>query len=755
MQEPTKNWRTATLICLGLGLITLSLYAPSLRQGFLPYDDQQYVTENLQVQAGLTWRGLVWAFGYHAGNWHPLTWLSHMLDCQLYGLKPAGHHLTNVLLHVANTILLFLLFNRMTGATWRSATVAFLFAWHPLHVESVAWVAERKDVLSACFWLLTLLCYVRYAAQPGVGRYTATLTAFILALMAKPMAVTLPFILLLLDFWPLRRRPQLATAGSSFQPAAWKQLILEKIPFLALTLVACGLTLSAQAQAIVSTAGLPITQRLSHAVVAYAHYLGVTFVPHGLAIYYPYETGTPVGKVALAGGLLALVTFVVVRVASRRPYLATGWFWYLGTLVPVIGLVQVGDQAWADRYTYLPSIGIFFALVWGLVELTRHRLALQTIGVVTGAALLVATTFQLSHWKNTRTLFEHAARVTPNNFMAVTMLGSLLAQEGKFNEATEHYRRALKLKPQYAEAYFFLGNALDQQGKLDAAITAYQQALRFKPIQEQTHLLLGVALAKQGKIAEAREHYQAALKLNAESAVAHNNLARVLHSEGRLDEAIEHFSAAVKLNPDLAQAHNNLGILLIQQGRLADGTAHLRTALRLNSTNRETQFNLALALNQQAQWGEAAELFAKTVGTDSTDARARYQFAVALTHLNRTREAMSQYASVLLLQPDHADALNGLSWLLATSPAPEFRNGAEAVNMAARACELTQLNEPAKLKTLAAAYAEAGRFPEAIATAERVLVLAANSGRMDLTNECQLMLECFKSAKPWRETAVK
>jgi protein O-mannosyl-transferase len=744
-----QNARTTGLICLGLGLLTLLLYLPSLRQDFLPYDDQQYVTENLQVQAGVTWRGLVWAFGYHAGNWHPLTWLSHMLDCQLYGLKPAGHHLTNVLLHVANTLLLFLLLNRMTRAAGRSAAVAALFAWHPLHVESVAWVAERKDVLSACFWMLTLLAYVYYAARPGIRRYVVTLVMFTLALMAKPMAVTLPFVLVLLDFWPLKR-----LAPGDFRLTIWP-LVREKTPFFAMSAAACALTLAAQEQAIVSTAGLPIAQRIGHALVAYTHYLGKTFLPRGLAIYYPYEVMLPTGPMVFAGILLVLITALVFRFASRRPYLVMGWLWYLGTLVPVIGLVQVGDQAWADRYTYLPLIGVFMALVWSVSELARAPRYLAPLAMAVGLALLAATTVQLGHWKNTRTLFEHAAQVVPKNYMAVTMLGSLRAQEGKLDEAIEHYTRALQYKPEYAEAYFFLGNALDQQGKLAAAVAAYRQALRFRPIQEQTHILLGVALAKQQKFAEARGHYEAALKLNPESAAAHNNLARVLHSEGRLEEAIEHFYSALKFDPHLAQAQNNLGILLIERGQLAEGTIHLRTALRLNPANRETQFNLALALNQQGRWDEAAELFAKTVGGDSTDPKAHYQFAVALGHLDRTREAMSQYASVLLLQPDHADALDGLSWILATSPAPEFRNGAEAVNMAARACELTQLSEPAKLKTLAAAYAEAGRFPEAIATAERVLVLAANSGRKDLTNDCQIMLENFKATKPWREAQVQ
>ena len=737
-------------MCLGLGLITLVLYLPSLRQGFLPYDDQQYVTENLQVQAGLTWQGLTWAFGYHAGNWHPLTWLSHMLDCQFYGLKPAGHHLTNVLLHVSNTLLLFLLLSQMTGALWRSACVAALFAWHPLHVESVAWVAERKDVLSACFWMLTLLSYGYYAAKPRASSYLLTLFVFILALMAKPMVVTLPFVLLLLDFWPLQRIRGLTTSTSPFPQLDWKRLLWEKLPFFTLTIVACALTVSAQAPAIVSTAGLPISQRIMHAFLAYGHYLQVTFVPRGLSIYYPYVIDIPRATIVIVGILLALITFSTLRSTRRQPYLIVGWLWYLGTLVPVIGLVQVGDQAWADRYTYLPLIGVFIALVWGLTEWIKSPSLLKASALSTAVLLLVLTTLQMSHWRSTRTLFEHAAKVTPNNFMAVTMLGSLLAQEGKLDEAVAHYHQALQYKPQYAEAYFFLGNALDQQGKLDAAIAAYQQALRFKPIQEQTHILLGVALAKQKKFKEAQDHYQAALKLNPESAAAHNNLARLLHSEGRLSEAIEHFSLALKFDPDLAQAHNNLGIILIQKGQTTEGIAHLRTALRLNPDNLETQFNLALALNQQKEWSKAVELFSKTVRGDSPDPNAHYQFAVALAHQNRPREAMAQYASTLLLQPDHVEALNGLSWILATGSAPEFRNGIEAVRMSERACELTGRTNPQKLKTLAAAYAESARFPEAQAAVQRAHDLAVDSNDLELAKECQAMLDQFNSSQPWR-----
>ena len=753
MKAPLRDWWRRSGIGLALVLITLALYLPSLGHEFLLYDDQFYVTENPRVQAGLKMPGLAWAFGYHVGNWHPLTWLSHMLDCQCYALKPAGHHLTSVLLHVAVSVLLFLVLRRMTGAVVRSAFVAALFAWHPLRVESVAWVAERKDVLCAFFWMLTLLAYVRYTEASRAGSpksgvwYGWALVSFALALMSKPMAVTLPFVLVLLDFWPLNRmRSEPGKSAGQTIP----RLLLEKSPFLILAVVTSALTLAAQAPAMAPTAVLPISERLSHALVAYAHYLGALFVPRHMAVYYPYESATSGLQPVLAGILLFAITVLAVRMWSRFRGFLIGWLWFLGTLVPVIGVVQVGDQAWADRYTYLPTIGLLIPLVWSGAAVLKRPMLAVAVGSTAAVALLVATTVQLGHWKNTRTLFEHTAQVTRNNYLAVTLLGSLRAKEGKPEEAIEFYTRAMSYKPAYAEAWFFLGHARDQQGKLDEAIAAYQQALRLNPALEQAHIFLGVALARGNQADEAAAHYFAALKINPESALAHNNLARLRHTQGKLDAAVEHYSMALKLDPSLAPAHNNLGILLLQQGRLTEGTDQLREAWRLNPTDPETQVNLASALNERKQWGEAAEWFARAISSATTDPKAHYQFALALSHLRRTREAMSHYASALLLSPDFPDALDGLAWILATDPNPEFRNAAEAVRMAERAVELSGRKEAGKLKTLAAAYAEAGRFPEAISTAQAALGTAAPAGRSEAVKELELMLVNFKAAKPWR-----
>jgi protein O-mannosyl-transferase len=745
MKEFNRKIPVKWLICLGLGLVTLSLYLPVLRHGFVEYDDQQYVTDNPRVQAGLTWAGFIWAFGFHAGNWHPLAWLSHMLDCQLYGANAAGHHLTNVLLHIASTLLLFSVLNRVTNAMWRSAWVAALFAWHPLHVESVAWVAERKDVLCAFFWMLTLWLYVRYVAKPSLAHYFFTLGSFAFCLMSKPMGVTLPFVLLLLDYWPLQR-----LVGDGRRVTVGLRLVREKIPFLALSFVACVLTLCAQELAIVSTAGLPIAQRIAHVLAAYNHYLMAMFVPQNLAVYYPYQFHLPTSTIVGAVIVLGLITFFAIKDFSRRPYLMVGWLWYLGTLVPVIGLVQVGDQAWADRYTYLPLVGLSVPMVWFAFETIKSRVILQSVSVIVAILLIVATSVQLGYWKNTRTLFEHTAQVTQQNSLAATILGSLLAKEGKLDKAMEYYQTALRYTPNFPEAHFFLGNALDEQGKLDEAVAEYQKSLWFRPTQEQTHIFMGIALAKQKKYDEAIVHYTAALKLNPDSAVAENNLARIFHTLGRFDEAIEHYNAALEIDPKLALAHNNLGILLIQKGNLVEGVKQLREALQLKPENAETEFNLALALNEQSQWSEAAGLFAKTLGSHSADPKAHFEFAVALAHLKRTRQAMSEYAAVLLIQPDLPEALDGLAWILSTDANADFRNGAEAVKMAERACELTAHQDPVKLKTLAAAYAETGRFEEAINTLRTANELASKANRQELVNECSLMMQYFQRSESWR-----
>lgn len=543
----------------------------------------------------------------------------------------------------------------------------------------------------------------------------------------------------------------------------WTGLVVEKIPFVGLSAAACVLTVAAQRQgfAVVSMAGLPLSRRIAHVLVSYVHYLGAMLLPRHLAAHYPYAAVSPL-EVAGAAILLVLLTLLAFRLAARRPYLVVGWLWYLGTLVPVIGLVQVGDQAWADRYTYLPLVGLFVAAVWGVSDLVAGaaaqgvrypgiRLAVGALAAMIGLAMLADTILQLRYWKNTRTLFEHTAAVTPNNARALTVLGSLLAAEGKLEEAKRLYARALSFSPENPETHFNLGKVLDQEGKLDEAIAEYSQSLWSRQWQERAHILIGIALAKQHKHEEAAAHYREALALDPELATVQNNLARVMHSQGRLDEARMHYEAALRLDAQLAQAQNNLGVLLLQLGQPAEGARHLREAVRLVPGDAESQYNLAVALNRQENWKEAAAIFARLAPGRPNDARLHYEFGLALANLGQTREAMSHYARALRLQPDFPDALERLAWIAATDPRPELRNGTEAVNMAKQACELTGHKQARYLATLAAAYAEAGRFAEAVSAVETAEELTAGTGQREMAVKCASLLDTFKSGKPWRE----
>ncbi len=571
--------------------------------------------------------------------------------------------------------------------------------------------------------------------------------------MSKPMGVTLPAVLLLLDFWPLKRiglPGELANSTRNDRPSL-KSILLEKTPFGCLSALACVLTVRAQDAAIVSTAGLPFPSRLAHALVAYVHYAAAMFWPVNLSVYYPYNLKESSVVVGVSAATLALVTMAALWNLRKRPWLALGWFWFLGTLVPVIGLVQVGDQAWADRYTYLPLTGLFLAIIWQVNEAVKNRALLATCSVALALLLLGLTTLQIQTWRSTTTLFDHARKVTENNCMAWTILGGELAAEGKLDEAMENYAMALQISPSFPEAHFFLANALEKKGRLDEAIVEYKKSLWFRPTQEQTHIFIGMALGKQNKYAEAAEHYREALKLNPESAVAENNLARLLHTEGNLEEAVRHYRAALAINPKLALAHNNLGILLLQQGDPAGGTTQLRQALALNPTNSETQFNLAVSLCHQGQWNEAVELFTKTVGSANTDANAHFEFAKALEHTGETRRAMSHYASTLLARPDFPDALDGLAWILCTSTNAEFREGGEALKMSTRAVELAGRNDAMKLKTLAAAQAEAGDFEKALAALNEAENLAVKSSNTTLVETLKRMRTQFQIFKPWRE----
>jgi hypothetical protein len=503
-----NNREQQIVLLVSLTLLTVLVYWRVTSHEFVLFDDEVYVTENKQVQEGLSWQGVVWAFTTTDANfWHPLTWLSHMLDCELFGLNPGGHHLTGLLLHVANTLLLLLVLQRMTGALWPSAFVAALFALHPLHVESVAWVSERKDVLSTFFWILTMGAYVRYAEHPKALPYALTLVLFSLGLMAKPMLVTLPFVLLLLDYWPLGRldmgqmRP--SAPGRTDTPKAAKSplflLLLEKAPFLVLSVVACILAYVAQVQggAVKSSGLFPMDIRIANALVSYVSYLEKTFWPQNLAVFYPHPGAWPVWQTAGATLLLVSISVLVILCVRKTPYLALGWFWYLGTLVPVLGLVQVGDHAMADRYTYVPLIGIFIMIAWGAQDLANRRRQGAPGFLAAAAAVLIVcgivSAQQLRHWQNSTTLFQHAIHVTRNNEGAHNNLGLALVEQGRLDEAIAQYLRALELKPLNPRALNNLGIALAKQGKLEEARECFTRALAIDPEHHLARRNLGVA----------------------------------------------------------------------------------------------------------------------------------------------------------------------------------------------------------------------------------------------------------------------
>jgi tetratricopeptide (TPR) repeat protein len=572
-------------IYLALFAATLAVYSQTVRFDFINYDDPDYITANPHVREGITVDGIEWALTSGEGaNWFPVTRLSHMLDVQLFGLNGGWHHLTNALLHALAALLLLAFLHRATGARWPSAFVAFVFALHPLHVESVAWVTERKDILSALFWFLALWAYVRYAERPDAARYLLVLGAFCLGLMAKPMIVTLPLVLLLLDVWPLQR-------------GLWR--IREKLPFFALSIGASIVTYAVQSEAGATEAlQIPLGLRIENALVSYVVYIANLFWPVDLAVFYPYPPYVPLWQVGVALALLAGVSALVWRLFRTEPYLAVGWLWYLVTLVPVIGLVQVGAQARADRYTYVPMVGICIMLAWGAAAAVSRRPNARPVVVALAAAACAAcaalTWVQASYWRNSEALFQHTVDVTSGNYVAEHNLGSALMEEpGRLPDALRHLETAVQIKPDSARAHSDLGSALSKlPDRLPQVIVEYQLAVRYSPGSAIPHYNLGNALAAAGRLPEAVGEWETAVRLDPgyaprlrqPLAEAHNNLGVALtNSPGRLAEAIAHFEAAVRLAPDYADAHFNLGVALSNTpGRAPQAIAELEAAYRLH-----------------------------------------------------------------------------------------------------------------------------------------------------------------------------
>jgi protein O-mannosyl-transferase len=585
----------------GLGILLLGAvvwaFLPTIHYEFVNYDDPAYVTENIHIQGGLSLAGVAWAFtAAHFGNWHPLTSLSHMLDVEAYGLQAGGHHATNLLLHAANTLLLFHILRRVTSALWPSAAVAALFALHPLHVEPVAWVAGRKDLLSTLFFLLSLWAYARYAEGRANGRnqsafassmgesnqamkhnlqdaprarnqlsgwYGLMLVFFILGLMSKAVVMMLPAVLLLLDWWPLNR---IRAGRAELRQEAWP-LCREKLPLFAL---AAGFTLlTYHTQVAVGAVGYegvpPLQMRLANALLAYVCYLRKTIWPNDLTVFYPYPPVIPVWQVAGAGVLLLGITIGVLA-AKRRPWLAVGWFWYLGALAPVIGLIQVGSHSMADRYCYVPLIGLLVALVWGLRELAVYwRCRALALATAMGAAVLVClalTRLQNSYWKTSETLFRHAIAVTDKNWVGFYNLGNALIRKGQASEAIGHLRECIRVRPNWSPAHDSLGMALLKAGQFEDAMTCFRAAVRLDPAYPLARANLGAALFSAEKVDEAMTHLQEAVRLDPEFLAARCNLGAALGAKGRLDEAISQFQEVLRLRPDHADARQNLDVAM-------------------------------------------------------------------------------------------------------------------------------------------------------------------------------------------------
>lgn len=541
------------LIALSLVVVTMAAFWQVQYHEFIAFDDYEYIAANQHVKKGLTRNNIAWAFtSTYYNNWHPLTWLSHMLGFELYGSNPKGHHFNNLLIHIANTVLLFLVLKRMTGGLWQSSFVAALFAIHPLHVESVAWAAERKDVLSTFFWILTVWTYVRYFENPRLRRYWPVLVCFSLGLLSKPMVVTLPFVLLLLDYWPLCRFQFQKPIGiGKIYPYDSKDsdppklslyaLVVEKLPLIALAAGSCAVTFMVQhnSGAVKTFEAIPLKLRISNAFLSYVSYMEKMIWPGHLSVFYPHPGNTLSLWEGLGYGLILLIiSFLIIRLARLHPYLLVGWLWYLGTLVPVIGLVQVGSQRMADRYTYIPLIGLFVIIAWGIPRLVErwryYKTALTVSAVLVLMPLAICTWFQVGYWKNSVTLFEHALSVTSNNSLIHNNLGIVLERQGNFREALDHYLETLRIEPYAADAHFNIANVYFQQGELEKAVHHYSEALRIRPDYDKAHNGLGVVLA----------------------------------AERNLDAAISHFAEALRINPDLQEARHNLSHALCERAEL-------------------------------------------------------------------------------------------------------------------------------------------------------------------------------------------
>jgi tetratricopeptide (TPR) repeat protein len=582
--------KNIAVLCTFLVIAIWISYSPILGYGFINFDDREYITENPHIKNGLTLESIAWAFkAIYSWNWHPITWLSHILDVEIYGLYPRGHHKTNLILHIANSLLLFGVLFRMTGALWRSTLVATLFALHPLNVESVAWVSERKNVLSTFFWFLTMWAYIRYVENKRIKNYLLVVFVFAVGLMSKSMLVTLPFVLLLLDFWPLKR-----FAGEFPTLQEVKKIVLEKTPMFLLVIGSSVITYIAQrdggtGNAVQSVERIPLDARLSNTLVSYIEYLEKMIWPSGLAPFYPHPVHTiPIWKPILFGMLILGFTFLVIKLIRQAPYLAVGWFWYLGTLVPVIGLVQVGTQAMADRYVYVPLVGIFIAIAWGLGDLKKGKKNLLLILTpILAVVLAVLTSHQISYWATPVTLMQHALQVAKDRhsdvFYPHLHLAAAFTLQNRPSEAIKHHKIATKIRPTVPNTYLSLGLIYSEMKEFNQAIFYFKKAIKLQPEWSPLYNNVGNALARIGNPEEAIPYYEKALKIKPNYATAHMNLGNALAQTGELYKAIDHYKESIRLKPDIPQVYLNLVNALASIGNLQEADHYYKIAVKLRS----------------------------------------------------------------------------------------------------------------------------------------------------------------------------
>jgi protein O-mannosyl-transferase len=653
------------LICLALVLAVLAVFYQVRSFGFINLDDHDYVSKNSNIQAGITLNAAKWAFTtIHTGYWHALTWFSYMLDWQLFGLNAGGYHITNLIFHIANTLLLFIVLKRMTKVLWQSAFVAALFALHPLHVESVAWIAERKDVLSTFFWLLTMGAYVRYAKNPKLKWYLISLVLFALGLMAKPMLVTLPFVLLLLDYWPLNR-------VSRFNWKIIYRLILEKIPFIILAAVLSVVTFIAQqsSRAVASLNTIPVRFRICNASISYLEYIGKMFWPARLAFFYPY----PVENVSIlftvtSAVLLIAATIFVLRFSKRHRYLFTGWFWYIGTLVPVIGIIQVGSQAMADRYTYISLTGLFIIIAWSLPELLGklpyRKIVLVTSSFIVLSVFTVLSYFQLSYWKDNITLCRHALEVTKDNYMAHFVMTDMLFEQNRTEEALWHIYETVRINPDYVPAINSLGVALGRGGKIDEAIGYYKKAIEINPRFVETHLNLASALEAKGRFAEAVEQYRAALTIK-DSPGIHGSLGKALLNMGMFRQAAAEYRIALSAMPDDPDILNGLGCALTNSGEFDEAVSSYNKALHKAPDSISIHLNLGFALTAGGKLDQAVKEYGKILLVEPNNAVAQNGLGIAFAKQGNLDNAVEHFSQAVKINPNYANAKNNLSAALA------------------------------------------------------------------------------------------